>query len=150
MSILESALPEDWVAPYRAQLTALQDSAPPMPTQTVRDIIEGDLGPGWRDQLVEFDPMPAAAASIGQVHQGTWADGRRVAVKVQYPGADEALMSDLRQLVAAGEDGRHDAARDRREAAGRRAAGPRARGARLRARGRGAARVRRGVPRRPR
>jgi hypothetical protein len=99
MSILESALPEDWVAPYRAQLTALQDSAPPMPTQTVRDIIEGDLGPGWRDQLVEFDPMPAAAASIGQVHQGTWADGRRVAVKVQYPGADEALMSDLRQIA---------------------------------------------------
>ena len=99
MSILESALPEDWVAPYRAQLTALQDSAPPMPTQTVRDIIEGDLGPGWRDQLVEFDPMPAAAASIGQVHQGTWADGRRVAVKVQYPGADQALMSDLRQIA---------------------------------------------------
>jgi predicted unusual protein kinase regulating ubiquinone biosynthesis (AarF/ABC1/UbiB family) len=99
MSILESALPEDWVAPYRAQLTALQDSAPPMPTQTVRDIIEGDLGPGWRDQLVEFDPMPAAAASIGQVHQGTWADGRQVAVKVQYPGADEALMSDLRQIA---------------------------------------------------
>ena len=99
MSILESALPEEWVAPYRAQLTALQDSAPPMPTQTVRDIIEGDLGPGWRDQLVEFDPMPAAAASIGQVHQGTWADGRQVAVKVQYPGADEALMSDLRQIA---------------------------------------------------
>ncbi len=76
MSILESALPEDWVAPYRAQLTALQDSAPPMPTQTVRDIDRGAISaPSWRDQLVEFDPMPAAAASIGQVHQGTL--GRR-------------------------------------------------------------------------
>jgi len=99
MSVLEAALPDELVAPYRTELTRLQDSAPPMPTQTVRDIIEGDLGPGWRDQLVEFDPMPAAAASIGQVHQGTWADGRQVAVKVQYPGADEALMSDLRQIA---------------------------------------------------
>src|SRR5690349_14406765 len=91
MSILEAALPEDWVAPYRAQLTALQDSAPPMPTQTVRDTIAADLGDDWRDRLVELDPMPAAAASIGQVHKGRWYDGREVAVKVQYPGAGEAL-----------------------------------------------------------
>jgi predicted unusual protein kinase regulating ubiquinone biosynthesis (AarF/ABC1/UbiB family) len=98
MSILEAALPEDWVAPYRAQLTALQDSAPPMPTQTVRDTIEADLGADWRDRLLELDPMPAAAASIGQVHKGLWHDGREVAVKVQYPGADQALMSDLRQV----------------------------------------------------
>ena len=43
--------------------------------------------------------MPAAAASIGQVHQGRWVDGREVAVKVQYPGAAEALTSDLRQIA---------------------------------------------------
>ncbi len=43
--------------------------------------------------------MPAAAASIGQVHQGRWVDGRTVAVKVQYPGAAEAIRSDLRQLA---------------------------------------------------
>jgi len=42
--------------------------------------------------------MPAAAASIGQVHRGVWQDGREVAVKVQYPGADDALRSDLRQI----------------------------------------------------
>ncbi|MDQ6640996.1 MAG: AarF/ABC1/UbiB kinase family protein, partial [Actinomycetota bacterium] len=99
MSILESALPDDLVAPYRAQLTQLQDSAPPMPTQTVRDILAEDLGEEWRSQLVELDPVPAAAASIGQVHKGRWADGREVAVKVQYPGAGEALMSDLRQIA---------------------------------------------------
>jgi predicted unusual protein kinase regulating ubiquinone biosynthesis (AarF/ABC1/UbiB family) len=98
MSILESALPDELVAPYREQLTQLQDSAPPMPTQTVRDILAEDLGPEWRDHLVELDPVPAAAASIGQVHKGRWADGREVAVKVQYPGAGEALMSDLRQI----------------------------------------------------
>src|SRR5262249_7647166 len=44
------------------------------------------------------DEVPAAAASIGQVHRGVWRDGREVAVKVQYPGAEQALLSDLRQL----------------------------------------------------
>ncbi|MCW2758684.1 MAG: hypothetical protein JWO46_2430 [Nocardioidaceae bacterium] len=98
MSIFESALPEDMVAPYREQLTQLQDSAPPMPTRTVREILARDLGADWQQHLVELDPVPAAAASIGQVHRGRWADGRDVAVKVQYPGAGDALMSDLRQI----------------------------------------------------
>jgi len=99
MSVLEAALPDELAAPYRAELTRLQDSAPPMPTQTVRDQIELDLGPGWQDDLVWLDGGPTAAASIGQVHRGRWRDGREVAVKVQYPGAGEALNSDLRQLA---------------------------------------------------
>src|SRR5699024_7275166 len=49
-------------------------------------------------RFAEFDDAPAAAASIGQVHRAVWSDGREVAVKIQYPGADEALRSDLRQL----------------------------------------------------
>lgn len=99
LSVLESALPEDLAGPYRDQLTRLQDAAPPMPTQTVREILARDLGSDWRERLVWLDGGPTAAASIGQVHQGRWADGREVAVKVQYPGAGEALMSDLRQLA---------------------------------------------------
>jgi predicted unusual protein kinase regulating ubiquinone biosynthesis (AarF/ABC1/UbiB family) len=98
MSVLEAALPDDLVAPYRTELTRLQDSAPPMPTQTVREQIARDLGPDWADDLVWLDGGPTAAASIGQVHRGRWRDGREVAVKVQYPGAGEALESDLRQL----------------------------------------------------
>jgi predicted unusual protein kinase regulating ubiquinone biosynthesis (AarF/ABC1/UbiB family) len=98
MSVLEAALPDELAAPYRAELTRLQDSAPPMPTQTVREQIEKDLGPTWTDDLVWLDGGPTAAASIGQVHRGRWRDGREVAVKVQYPGAGEALQSDLRQL----------------------------------------------------
>jgi len=98
MSVLEAALPDELVAPYRTELTKLQDSAPPMPTQTVREQIELDLGPDWAEDLVWLDGGPTAAASIGQVHQGRWRDGREVAVKVQYPGAGEALQSDLRQL----------------------------------------------------
>ncbi len=99
MSIFEAALPDELAAPYRENLTRLQDSAPPMPTITVREILARELGADWKDHLVELDPIPAAAASIGQVHRGRWADGREVAVKVQYPGAAEALTSDLRQLA---------------------------------------------------
>ena len=99
MSIFEAALPDELAAPYREQLTKLQDSAPPMPTMTVREILARELGADWKDFLVELDPVPAAAASIGQVHKGRWVDGREVAVKVQYPGAAEALASDLRQIA---------------------------------------------------
>ena len=99
LSIMESALPEELAAPYRDQLTRLQDAAPPMSATTVHHVLSRELGPSWRKQLVEFDDNPAAAASIGQVHRGRWHDGREVAVKVQYPGAGEALMSDLRQLA---------------------------------------------------
>ena len=98
LSILESALPEDIAAPYRAHLTRLQDAAPPMAATTVHGVLSRELGRSWRKKLVEFDDNPAAAASIGQVHRGRWHDGREVAVKVQYPGAEEALTSDLRQL----------------------------------------------------
>lgn len=101
LSVLESALPEEMIAPYRANLTRLQDSAPPMPTQTVRDILGEDLGPDWKEQLVQLDGAPTAAASIGQVHKGQWHDGREVAVKVQYPDAGNALESDLRTLARA-------------------------------------------------
>jgi predicted unusual protein kinase regulating ubiquinone biosynthesis (AarF/ABC1/UbiB family) len=66
---------------------------------TVRSLLARELGEDWKQRLVELDPVPAAAASIGQVHRGRWVDGREVAVKVQYPGAAEALASDLRQLA---------------------------------------------------
>ena len=102
LSVLESALPEEVAGPYREQLTRLQDSAPPMPTQTVRDILARDLGEDWQERLVWLDGGPTAAASIGQVHRGRWHDGREVAVKVQYPGAGEALRSDLKQIARLG------------------------------------------------
>jgi predicted unusual protein kinase regulating ubiquinone biosynthesis (AarF/ABC1/UbiB family) len=98
MSVLEAALPDELAAPYRAELTRLQDSAPPMPTQTVRAQIAADLGADWKQDLVWLDGGPTAAASIGQVHRGRWSDDRQVAVKVQYPGAGDALRSDLRQI----------------------------------------------------
>ncbi|MEU7578054.1 AarF/ABC1/UbiB kinase family protein [Streptomyces sp. NPDC041068] len=98
LSVFESALPEEVAGPYRAALTKLQEAAPPMPTRTVHSVLDERLGEDWRDLFLEFEDKPAAAASIGQVHRAVWADGREVAVKVQYPGAGEALLSDLNQL----------------------------------------------------
>ena len=99
LSIFEAALPEDLAGPYRATLTKLQDAAPPMPTATVHKVMAAELGTRWRHRFLEFDDRPSAAASIGQVHRGVWADGRPVAIKVQYPGAAEALISDLNQVT---------------------------------------------------
>ncbi|MGC9544477.1 ABC1 kinase family protein [Streptomyces sp. UG1] len=98
LSVFESALPEEIAGPYRAALTKLQEAAPPMPTRTVHSVLAQRLGEDWHDLFLEFEDKPAAAASIGQVHRGVWHDGREVAVKVQYPGAGEALLSDLNQL----------------------------------------------------
>jgi predicted unusual protein kinase regulating ubiquinone biosynthesis (AarF/ABC1/UbiB family) len=102
LSIFEAALPPEIAGPYRATLTRLQESAPPLPARTVHQVLAADLGEDWRDQFEEFDDTPAAAASIGQVHQAVWHDGRRVAVKIQYPGAGRALISDFNQLSRAG------------------------------------------------
>jgi predicted unusual protein kinase regulating ubiquinone biosynthesis (AarF/ABC1/UbiB family) len=98
LSVIEAALPEEIFAPYRGALTKLQDSAPPMPAATTHRVLAQAFGRQWRRRFQSFDDSPAAAASIGQVHRAVWHDGREVAVKVQYPGAGEALMADLAQI----------------------------------------------------
>jgi predicted unusual protein kinase regulating ubiquinone biosynthesis (AarF/ABC1/UbiB family) len=98
MSIFEAALPEDVAGPYREALTKLQEGAPPMKAETVDRVMAEQFGRRWRTRFTEFDDEPAAAASIGQVHHAVWADGREVAVKMQYPGAGPALMADFNQL----------------------------------------------------
>ncbi len=102
LSIFEAALPPEIAGPYRATLTKLQESAPPLPARTVHQVLVRELGEAWRDNFTEFDDVPAAAASIGQVHRAIWQDGRPVAVKIQYPGAGRALISDFTQLSRLG------------------------------------------------
>lgn len=98
LSIMEAAIPDEYGEPFREALTKLQAEAPPMPTATVHRVLDQQLGTKWRERFASFDDQPAAAASIGQVHRAVWADGRPVAVKVQYPGADHALRADLKTL----------------------------------------------------
>jgi predicted unusual protein kinase regulating ubiquinone biosynthesis (AarF/ABC1/UbiB family) len=98
LSVFEAAVPDELAQPYRDALTRLQAGAPPMSAKTVHRVLAEQLGAGWVERFAAFRDDHAAAASIGQVHRATWHDGREVAVKVQYPGADEALLADLRQL----------------------------------------------------
>ena len=98
LSIYEAAIPDEYAAPYREALSKLQNAAPPMAASTVHRMLAEQFGTGWRSRFREFDDEAAAAASIGQVHKAIWKDGREVAVKIQYPGADVALKADLDQL----------------------------------------------------
>ncbi|NNG97567.1 ABC1 kinase family protein [Gordonia araii] len=98
LSIMEAAIPEEFGEPFREALTKLQAEAPPLPAKKVHAVLDQQLGTKWRERFLEFNDEPAAAASIGQVHRAVWSDGREVAVKVQYPGADHALRADLKTL----------------------------------------------------
>ncbi|MQA35688.1 ABC1 kinase family protein [Modestobacter roseus] len=100
MSAMEAALPEQLAGPYRESLARLQESAPPMPATLVHQRLDRAFPGGWRDVLRDLDDRPVAAASVGQVHRATWTDGTAVAVKVQYPGAAEALLTDVGTLSA--------------------------------------------------
>lgn len=98
LSVMEAAVPEQFGEPYREALTKLQKDAPPLPAAKVHRVLNAQLGTKWRDRFQSFDDEPIASASIGQVHKAVWADGRVVAVKIQYPGADEALRADLKTM----------------------------------------------------
>jgi len=90
-SYLDQGMPEH----MRKTLSALQQDAPPMSHDLVVGAISAELGSPPEDVFAEFDREPIAAASIGQVHRALTPDGRAVAVKVQYPGVDEAIKNDL-------------------------------------------------------
>ncbi|MEI8392268.1 MAG: AarF/ABC1/UbiB kinase family protein [Actinomycetes bacterium] len=96
-SYLDDGLP----APMRAALSQLQASAPPMSSDLAAQVIERELGGDPHKIFIEWDPIPIASASIGQVHRAVVLDPktgkeRAVAVKVQYPGVDKAIDADLK------------------------------------------------------
>src|SRR5579864_9234714 len=78
-----------------AELRALQDDVRPFPFEQAERVIEEDLGQPLERLFLDFEPAPVAAASIGQVHRATLPNGRRVAVKVQRPGAPRQIEADL-------------------------------------------------------
>ncbi|AYE98758.1 AarF/ABC1/UbiB kinase family protein [Mycobacterium paragordonae] len=98
LSVMEAAIPPQFAEPFRETLVKLQSEAPPLPAPKVHRVLDAQLGIKWRDRFQSFDDTAVASASIGQVHKGVWHDGREVAVKIQYPGADEALRADLKLI----------------------------------------------------
>jgi len=76
-------------------LASLQQDAPPMAPELAAEAVERELGQPPDRLFAEWDPLPIASASIGQVHRAITRDGRAVAVKVQYPGVDQAITADL-------------------------------------------------------
>jgi ubiquinone biosynthesis protein len=93
-----STRPELLPKAYRQALARLQDDVEPFPFQEVERIVEEELGTRISKAFSHFEPVPAAAASLGQVHRAALRDGRAVAVKVQRPGVVEQVRGDLEVL----------------------------------------------------
>ena len=81
----------------QAALAHLHEDVPPMAPSLAEQVVRSELGASVDDLFLDWDPVPVAAASIGQVHRAVMPDGRIVAVKVQYPGVDRAIANDLDQ-----------------------------------------------------
>ncbi|GIL43531.1 hypothetical protein Vafri_1235 [Volvox africanus] len=91
----ESVLPPQ----VQAALERVRAGADVMPRSQLERVLVSELGPDWHKQLQEFDWEPRAAASIGQVHTAVLLDGRRVAMKIQYPGVARSIESDVDNLM---------------------------------------------------
>jgi predicted unusual protein kinase regulating ubiquinone biosynthesis (AarF/ABC1/UbiB family) len=100
-SFIPVMVPSEWRPIYHRALGRLRNNVPAMEPELARTALERELGPLERI-FAEFDPQALASASIGQVHAATLHDGRKVAIKIQYPGAFDAIVADLKntELIA--------------------------------------------------
>jgi len=82
-------------AEFARALAVLRDAADSMPASQVRRVLGREYGKGWETRFRHFDMEPIASASIGQVHEAVAADGRELALKIQYPGVARSIDSDV-------------------------------------------------------
>ena len=99
-SFYEFSAPGEYLATYKDALTMLQNSAPPMDPEASKAVIKEEFGVDPHELFAEFGDDAIAAASIGQVHRARLHTGEEVAVKVQYPGVDDAVRADLKNVSA--------------------------------------------------
>ncbi len=95
---MASYIYDDMPLTFRMAMSRLQQKAPPMTPALAASVIVDELGGPPEEVFARWDPLPIAAASIGQVHRAITRDGRAVAVKVQYPGIARSITSDLRNV----------------------------------------------------
>jgi predicted unusual protein kinase regulating ubiquinone biosynthesis (AarF/ABC1/UbiB family) len=96
---MASYIDEDMPETFRSAMARLQHNAPPMTPALASSVIEAELGAPPERIFARWDPLPFAAASIGQVHRAITTDGRAVAVKVQYPGIARTIVSDVQNVA---------------------------------------------------
>src|SRR5260221_6808275 len=95
---MASYIDEDMPESFRTAMARLQHNAPPMTPELASSVIVDELGADPERVFARWDPLPFAAASIGQVHRAITLEGRAVAVQVQYPRIAESIESDLRNV----------------------------------------------------
>ena len=98
LSYVDDWMPEDARPAYSEVLSKLQSRAPKVPLAEMLNVFVDEIGEPPDDVFAEFDEEPIAAASIGQVYRAVLRSGEPVAVKIQYPGIDRAIESDLKNL----------------------------------------------------
>ena len=94
-----STIPDLLPPEYAEELQKLQSQAPPMGWVFVKRRMQAELGADWQSRFASFEPKPAAAASLGQVHRAVAHDGVQLACKLQYPDMQSAVEADLSQLA---------------------------------------------------
>src|SRR4249920_298303 len=94
LATIPDALPPE----YANELMKLQSEAPPMGWAFVKRRMAAELGPDWPTKFAHFEHVPAAAASLGQVHRARAHNGAALACKLQYPDMQSAVEADLQQL----------------------------------------------------
>lgn len=95
MGQLLSTRPDIVPDAYIAELSKLQDTAPTLSVKSIIDVIESEFGVAIEELYQEFEPVPIAAASLGQVHCARLLDGTPVIVKVQRPNIRDAVETDI-------------------------------------------------------
>jgi predicted unusual protein kinase regulating ubiquinone biosynthesis (AarF/ABC1/UbiB family) len=95
---MASYIYDDLPQTFRSTMSRLQQTAPPMSPELASTVIVEELGAPPEQLFARWDPLPFAAASIGQVHRAITREGQAVAVKVQYPGIARSITSDLRNI----------------------------------------------------